>query len=389
MGADDLFTELREQRLAARAPLAERMRPRSLDEVVGQDHLVAPGAPLRRLIEADRVTSVVLWGPPGTGKTTLAELIASMTRSEFVRLSAVTSGVKDVREAIQAAKDRIVNQDRRTIVFIDEIHRFSATQQDSLLHAVETGTIGLIGATTENPSFSLNPALRSRANIFELRPIGAEAMVKALERALDAESHVATPEALELLATRSTGDLRVALGALEVARDLAGDIGISLEHVESALNTSVARLGTGDHYDLASAFIKAMRAGDADAALHWLAMMLAAGEDPAFIARRMMIFASEDVGVADPQALILMVAVAQAVSMVGLPEARHHLAHGVVHLALSPKSRAVTDAIGAAEAAVARGVGSNVPPSVASPPEHLPRGSTLPRYYGGDRHDPR
>lgn len=381
--SEDLFTDLRGQRVAARAPLAERMRPRRFEDVVGQDHLVAPGAPLRRLIEADAVSSIVLWGPPGTGKTTLAELIATVTRSEFVRLSAVNAGVKEVRETIEAAKDRIVNQDRATVVFIDEIHRFNATQQDSLLHAVETGLIRLVGATTENPSFSLNPALRSRASVFELRPVSVAAMERALRRALDAHSRRGDDDALELLATRSTGDLRQALGALEVAMGVAGDAPIGLDHIEAALNTAVARLGTADHYDLASAFIKSMRAGDVDAALHWLAMMLAAGEDPRFIARRMMIFASEDIAMADSNCIVVAVAVAQAVQMVGMPEARHHLAHGVVHLSLAPKSRAVTEAIGAAEQAVARGEGSVVPPSSASPPEHKPRGSELPRYYGG------
>ena len=383
MDSEDLFSGMREERIAARAPLAARMRPRTLDEVVGQDHLVAPGAPLRRLIESDSCTAVILHGPPGTGKTTIAELIAAHTSREFVRLSAVSSGVKDVREVLESAKRRLVIEDRGTVVFIDEIHRFNVAQQDALLHAVEQGVVALVGATTENPAFSVNPALRSRSTVFTLRAIGADAMVPALRRALEASGASAGEGVLERLAHKCNGDVRQALTCLEAAIAVAAEGDITDEHVAAVLQVAVNTLGLDSHYDLASAFIKSMRAGEVDVALHWLAVMVESGEDPRFIARRLIVFASEDVGVADPGALPLAVAVADALDRVGMPEALHHLAHAVVHLSTAPKSRAVTEAVGAALADVRAGFGGQVPPNRSEPPEHRPRGTTVPVYYRG------
>lgn len=289
-----------------RAPLAARMRPTTLDEVIGQDHLVGPSGPLRKLIEADRMSSIILWGPPGTGKTTLAELIAVTTKREFERLSAVTAGVKDIREVIDMARRRLSIDDRATVVFVDEIHRFTTVQQDALLHAVEIGLITLVGATTENPAFSVNPALRSRSSVFGLKPVNAEAVEVLLKKAAVLEGFTADDSALEIIALRCTGDARQALTAFEVCCSLATDKHITLEHATTALDTSVSRLGRDDHYDVISAFIKSMRASEVDIALHWLARMVEAGEDPRFIARRMMIFASEDIGMADAAALPLL-----------------------------------------------------------------------------------
>jgi len=384
MEPDDLFSGIREERLAARAPLAARMRPRSLDEVVGQEHLVGAGAPLRVLIESDRCTAVILHGPPGTGKTTIAELIASHTAREFVRLSAVTSGVKDVREVIESARNRLVVDGRGTVVFIDEIHRFNVAQQDALLHAVEQGVIALVGATTENPSFSVNPALRSRSTVFTLRPVGAAEMVPALHRALAELGATADEGVLESLARKCNGDMRQALTCMEVAMTLAAGSQVRREHTAAALQVAVNTLGADTHYDLASAFIKSMRAGEVDVALHWLAVMVESGEDPRFIARRLVIFASEDVGMADATALPVAVAAADALDRVGMPEGLHHLAHAVVHLSLAPKSRAVTDAVAAALTQVRSGSVGQPPPRAADPAEHRPRGTTVPIYYRGE-----
>ena len=309
MDEPDLFTASVEERIAARAPLAARMRPTSLDEVVGQEHLVGPSGPLRRLIESDRLASIILWGPPGTGKTTLAELVASTTKRNFERLSAVTAGVKDIREVIDAAKRRLTIDDRGTVVFVDEIHRFNTTQQDALLHAVESGLVTLVGATTENPAFSVNPALRSRSSVFALKPVGEDSVAVLLRRALEHDGIAADDAAIELLARRCTGDARQALTALEVAIALSGGKEVSMENATTALDTSVSRMGRDDHYDIISAFIKSMRASETDIALHWLARMVEAGEDPRFIARRMMIFASEDIGMADHTSLVVAVAV--------------------------------------------------------------------------------
>lgn len=381
MDSPDLFTASVEERIASRAPLAARMRPSTLDDVVGQDHLVGPAGPLRRLIESDRLASIILWGPPGTGKTTLAELVASTTKKNFERLSAVTAGVKDIREVIDAAKRRLTIDDRGTVVFVDEIHRFNTTQQDALLHAVESGLVTLVGATTENPAFSVNPALRSRSSVFGLKPVDERAVAELLRRALVHEGVEAHDAAIELLARRCTGDARQALTALEVAIALSGGGAVSLENATTALDTSVSRLGRDDHYDVISAFIKSMRASEVDIALHWLARMVEAGEDPRFIARRMIIFASEDIGVADPTALQIAIAVADALDRVGLPEALHHLAHGVIHLSRAPKSRAVTDAIARAVADVREGRTGQAPSTTAEPPGFRPMGIGEFRYY--------
>lgn len=381
MDEPDLFTASVEERLASRAPLAARMRPRSLDEVVGQEHLVGEDGPLRRLILADRLSSIIVWGPPGTGKTTLAELVATTTRRNFERLSAVTAGVKDIREVIDAAKRRLTIDDRGTVVFIDEIHRFSTTQQDALLHAVESGVITLVGATTENPAFSVNPALRSRSSVFALKPVGEEAIAVLLRRAANIEGITLANDACDVIARRCTGDARQALTALEVAIALSTNSSVSTTEATRALETSVSRMGKNDHYDVISAFIKSMRAGETDVAVHWLARMIEAGEDPRFIARRMMIFASEDVGLADSSALLVAVAAAEALDRVGLPEAQIILAQCAIQLARAPKSRAVYDAIGAAATDVREGRTGAAPATTVEPPTFLPLGFTVPRYY--------
>ena len=342
----DLFSAAVEEQLRSRAPLAARMRPRSLDDVVGQEHLLARGAALRVLIESDRLGSTILWGPPGVGKTTLAELVAVSTKRHFERLSAVTAGVKDVRTAVEAAHDRLGAHGRGTIIFVDEIHRFSTAQQDALLPAVEKGVIALIGATTENPYFSVNSPLRSRSTLFRLEPLD--------------------DDALELLVRRSAGDARAALTALEVSAALArhatpSEPRIELAHVEAALSASAARYGRDDHYDVTSAFIKSIRGSDADAATYWLARMLEAGEDPRFIARRLVIAASEDIGIADSTALLVAVAAAHAVEFVGLPEAQLNLSHAVRYLAAAPKNDAAARAIWDARESVRRDGPGEVP----------------------------
>lgn len=365
----DLFTQAALQVLRDQAPLAARLRPRTLDDIVGQTHLLGADGPLRRLIESDRLSSIILWGPPGTGKTTIAEVIATVTRREFVRLSAVTSGVKDVREVIDAARDRLGQNGRRTIVFVDEIHRFNATQQDSLLPAVEAGLITLIGATTENPFFQVNAPLRSRSTLLRLEVLGDDDLGKLLERGAEVESATLAPEACALIVQRCGGDGRQALTSLEVAIALAKDKHVSLAHAEAALSTSALRYGRDDHYDVVSALIKSMRASDEEAALFWLARMIEAGDDPRFIARRLIVFASEDIGLVDATALGVAIAAANAVEHVGLPEARYNLAHAVMHLARAPKSRGVVEAIDAAQAALLGGASIEVP-------QHLRDGSS-------------
>ncbi|HLY82929.1 MAG TPA: replication-associated recombination protein A, partial [Acidimicrobiales bacterium] len=318
--SDDLFTSALNERLARQAPLAARMRPRTLDDVVGQDALLAPGRPLRALIEQDRLSSVILWGPPGTGKTTLAKLIAGATRRAFVALSAVTAGVKDVREVIAAARRDLAEHGRGTILFLDEVHRFNKAQQDALLPAVEDGTLTLVGATTENPYFEVNAPLLSRSTLFRLEPLTPEALETIVRRALVREGASADDAAVDLLINLVDGDARAALNSLEVALALAGERPVTVADVEAARSARAIRYEEDDHYDIVSAFIKSIRGSDPDAGLYWLARMLAAGEDPRFIARRLVILASEDVGMADPMALVVADAAARAVEFVGLPE---------------------------------------------------------------------
>ena len=360
----DLFTAAAEQHLRSHAPLAARLRPRSIDDVVGQDHLVGPGRPLRRLVEQDRLTSAIFWGPPGTGKTTLALAVAGTTKRAFEQMSAVTAGVKDVREVIERARQRLGEHGRGTILFLDEIHRFSKAQQDALLPAVEDGTLTLIGATTENPFFEVNPPLRSRSTLFRLEPLNRNAIEVLIDRGLAAEGVTASAEARAHLADRAAGDGRQVLTALEVACALAQPGSVTLEHVEAALGTSALRYGRDDHYDVISAFIKSMRGSDPQAAVYYLARMLEAGEDARFIARRMIIFASEDVGLADSQALLVAVAAAHALEHVGLPEAQLNLSQAAIYLATAQKSNRAALAIWNARSDVQAGAIGEVPPAM-------------------------
>jgi len=358
---DNLFAAAADETRRARAPLAARLRPRTLDDVVGQEHLVGPGRPLRVLVESDRLSSAILWGPPGTGKTSLALAVAGSTDRAFEQMSAVTAGVKDVRETIERAKQRLGERGQGTILFLDEIHRFSKSQQDALLPAVEDGTLTLIGATTENPFFEVNAPLRSRSTLFRLEPLDRSAIEQLVARGLQAEAVTADPEATQLLVDRSGGDGRQVLTSLDVACALSNYTHVELEHVEAALGTSALRYGQDDHYDVVSAFIKSMRGSDADAAVYWLARMLEAGEDARFIARRMVIFASEDIGLADSRGLGVAVAAAHALEHVGLPEAQLNLAQAAIYLATAPKSNRAALAIWNARAAVRDGAVGEVP----------------------------
>ncbi|MCE9620725.1 MAG: replication-associated recombination protein A [Actinomycetia bacterium] len=360
-GVPDLFSAAAENLLRSQAPLAARLRPRTLDDVVGQTHLVGEGKPLRRLVEQDRLTSAIFWGPPGTGKTTLALAVAGSTKRAFEQMSAVSAGVKDVREVIERARQRLGELGRGTILFLDEIHRFSKAQQDALLPAVEDGTLTLIGATTENPFFEVNAPLRSRSTLFRLEPLAKPDIEILIARGLQAEGRTATPEAVAHLADRAGGDGRQVLTALEVAVALANPNEVTLEHVEQALGTSALRYGRDDHYDVVSAFIKSMRGSDPQAAVYYLARMLEAGEDARFIARRMIIFASEDVGMADPTALQVAVAAAHALEHVGLPEAQLNLSQTAIHLATAPKSNRAALAIWNARSDVQAGAVGEVP----------------------------
>ncbi|BBX95893.1 ATPase AAA [Mycobacterium lacus] len=351
--------------VSAAAPLAVRMRPASLDEVVGQDHLLAPGSPLRRLVEGSGVASVILYGPPGSGKTTLAALISRATGRRFEALSALSAGVKEVRAVIDIARQALLAREQ-TVLFIDEVHRFSKTQQDALLSAVENRVVLLVAATTENPSFSVVAPLLSRSLILQLRPLTADDVRTVVQRAIVDPRGLGgrvevKPEAVDLLVQLAAGDARRALTALEVASE-AGEH-VSVETIEQSLDRAAVRYDRdGDqHYDVISAFIKSVRGSDVDAALHYLARMLVAGEDPRFIARRLMILASEDIGMADPTALQTAVAAAQTVQLIGMPEAQLTLAHATVHLATAPKSNAVTTALGAAMADIKAGKAGLVP----------------------------
>jgi putative ATPase len=363
---DSLFDDAGEQAAAAAAPLAVRMRPRSLDEVIGQRHLTAHGTPFRKLIDNDAPMSLVLWGPPGTGKTTLAYVVSQVTRRRFTELSAVTAGVKDVRAAVDAARRELGMSGRQTVLFVDEVHRFSKTQQDALLPAVENRWVSFIGATTENPSFSVVSPLLSRSLLLTLQPLDDDDIRELVKRALADERGLGgrveiDGDALEHLVRLAGGDGRRSLTYLEAAA--LGTSHIDTQTLERAVDRAAVRYDRdGDqHYDVISAFIKSMRGSDVDAALHYLARMIAAGEDPRFIARRLIVHASEDVGMADPTALQTAVAAAHAVEFVGLPEARINLAQAVIHIALAPKSNAVVTAIGAAEADVRAGLIGAVP----------------------------
>ncbi|MDQ6851709.1 MAG: replication-associated recombination protein A [Actinomycetota bacterium] len=356
------------------APLAARMRPRTLDEVVGQEHLLAPGSPLRRLVEGDAPLSLILFGAPGTGKTTLALIVSSATNRRFEQLSAINAGVKDVREVIARAKTELARGGRPTVLFIDEIHRFSKTQQDSLLGAVEARHVTLVAATTENPFFSIVSPLLSRSLLLTLQPLDDDDIAVLVDRALADERGLdgqlsLDPNARAHLLRMSGGDARRALTALEAAAGTAladGSTSIDLATLEQAVDTAAVRYDRdGDqHYDVISAFIKSIRGSDADAAVHYLARMIEAGEDPRFIARRLVVHASEDVGLADPSALLAATAAAQAVQLIGMPEARINLAQATIHLALAPKSNAVISAIDGALADVRAGKAGPVPPAL-------------------------
>ncbi|MDP9175154.1 MAG: replication-associated recombination protein A [Planctomycetota bacterium] len=369
----DLFAESRQKNLQRVAPLAVRMRPRSLDEFAGQEHFLGPGKLLRRMLEADRLTSVIFYGPPGTGKTTLAQLIATYTKSEFVQVNAAAVGVKEVRAILEEAKERLGAGGNRTVLFLDEIHRFNRAQQDILLPDVEAGMVLLVGATTENPFFAVNSPLISRSQIFQFAPLTEDSIrglilraVKDRERGYGTLKIEIAPEALNLWATKSDGDGRRALMALEVAvlSQLKGDktgevesseadagpIRITLDVAEQSIQRkAIVYDGTGDeHYDAASALIKSMRGGDPDAAVYWVARMLEAGEDPRFIARRIAILASEDIGNADPQALVVAAAAFDIVEKIGMPEAQLTLGQAAIYMATAPKSNASALAIWAA-----------------------------------------
>jgi putative ATPase len=366
----DLFDAEGADALVRRAPLAERLRPKSLDEVIGQPHLTGDGGPLKIAVERNRVGSLVLWGPPGTGKTTLARVLAGAVEEDFVPLSAVTSGVRDLRAALDAARERLKYEDRGTLVFIDEVHRFNKAQQDALLPALEEGLVDFIGATTENPSFEVIAPLLSRSRVLRLWPLSEDDLRVLLDRGQEALEAEVSPEAEAYLLRLSGGDGRRLLNALEAAASAAsGRIGVAA--VERAVGERALRYGREEHYDVVSAFIKSVRGGDADAALHYLARMIEAGEDPVFMARRLVILASEDVGNADPYALPLAVAAAQAVQLVGMPEGRIPLAQATCYLASAPKSNASYTAVNKALEDVRRGPVPEVPMHLRNAPTGL------------------
>jgi putative ATPase len=382
-----LFDLPEEKSLPQSMPLAARMRPQTFAEFVGQEHLVAEGRVLRKCIEADQLPSMVFWGPPGSGKTTLAHIIANVSRAHFSPLSAVSAGVADLRRVVEEAKKRLKSSGRRTILFVDEIHRFNKAQQDVVLPFVENGIVTFIGATTENPSFEVISPLLSRCRVFRLNLLSDEDVRLILERAIkDAErglgkSHIAiSEEALRHLVTISDGDARVALNALEMATSATlpddNDLrSIDLSAVEEALqHRALLYDKSGDqHYDLISALHKSLRGSDPDASLYWLGRMLEAGEDPLYIARRLVRFASEDVGVADPQALVIAVAVQQAVHFVGLPEGNLALAEAVVYLATAPKSNSLYQAYSRVQKDVQQGRNEPVPLHLRNPVTDLMR----------------
>ncbi len=400
--ADDFFSTPPVERPSV-APLAERMRPRTLDEYSGQEHILGPGKLLRRAIEADRISSIILHGPPGTGKTTLAQIIANATKSRFESLSGVESSVADLRRVVASSHNRLANTGQKTILFVDEIHRWNKAQQDVLLPDVERGTVRLIGATTENPFFYVNSALVSRSQVFQLEPLTPASIESVLRRALGDKERglgnqraVATDEALAHLAIIADGDARKALNALEIgilttAPDAHGVVQFTRAAAEESIQKkAVVYDATGDgHYDTISAFIKSVRGSDPDAALYWLAKMLYAGEDIRFIARRLVILASEDIGMADQMGLPIAVAAQQAVQFIGMPEARITLAHAAVYLATAPKSNRAYAGIDAAMAEVKEGVTLAVPSHLRSTGKgradyqysHAAEGAYIPQAY--------
>ncbi len=373
--ADDLFAAGREEATREHAPLPARMRPRDLSEVVGQKHLLNEGAAFRSMVETGKLSSLILWGPPGSGKTTLARLISSATAAHFEQLSATNAGVKDVREVLARAAQRLGEERGRTVLFIDEIHRFSKSQQDALLPGVEEGVIILVGATTENPFFEVNSPLISRATVFRTEPLTPDELSELIHRAADdAMRGIGMPvadDAVEALAQMVGGDARLALNAIETAATIAqgrGEQSVNESAVAEALQRRIIRYDrAGDrHYDVISAFIKSLRGSDPDAVVYWLQTMVEAGEDPKFIARRMIVFASEDVGLSDPSALTIALEAFRAVEIVGLPEANYALTHAALFLALAPKSNSVTTAMAAGMAAVTDGPLGEVPAHLRS-----------------------
>ncbi len=380
----DLFAQAEEANRDRALPLAARLRPRTLSEMVGQQHILGEGKLLRRLVAAGRIQSILFYGPPGTGKTTLARLLASETKAAFRQINAVTSGIKELREALDWARDEVSVSGARPILFIDEIHRFNRSQQDALLPDVESGTIALVGATTSNPFFSINGALLSRSQIFELNPLGEDDLVQLLDRAIH-DKHLgfgkfqiqADPEALRYCARIAEGDARRALNALEVAvlSTMRFPLSITVELMQESMQKKILQFDpSGDgHYDMASALIKSLRGSDADAALYWLARAIESGEEIRFLTRRLVIFASEDIGNADPHALPLAIATMQACDFVGLPDCQLNLSQAVIYLALAPKSNSATTAIMNARKEVREG-------SIIPVPVHLRDG-----HYSGSK----